>query len=160
MTIWCVRVGVSKCLCVRVWQHWGGRNQESCAIRHFTRSCILDLDTDGCRKSVVILLCRNLLIMYINTPHYKKIQGSDWKTGLSLTICFSSLVFDGNWQHKCRLSDLWSRVDYFCSRGEKTWEGERGRVENGVLPDGTLASACVLKQHALTLRFKRSNLLG
>lgn len=144
---WCLRVGVSKCVCFRVWQHWGDRNQESCAIRHFTRSCILDLDTYGSGTSVDILLRLNVLIMYTDTPHYiyiyrKKIQVSDWKTGISLTICFSSLVFDGKWQHKGRLSGLWSHVDYFSSPGGNL-DGERGRVKSGVLPGGTLTSQLV-----------------
>lgn len=64
---WCLRVGVSKCVCFRV---WGDRNQESCAIRHLTRSCILDLDTYGSGTSVDILLRLKLLIMYTDTPHY------------------------------------------------------------------------------------------
>lgn len=42
--------------------------------------------------------------------------------------------------------------------GEKLGRGKGDEFR--VLPDGTLTSACVLRRHALTLRFKRSNLLG
>lgn len=47
------------------------RNQENCAIRQVTRSCILDLHTHGCRKSVVNVLCLILLMIYTDSPHQK-----------------------------------------------------------------------------------------
>lgn len=90
----CLRVGVSKCVCFRVWQYWRDRNQENCAIRQVTRSGILDLHThwkqEVCGWCVVSEFTHDL---YWLTTSKKIIITSKWlknrdKFDMFLFACF------------------------------------------------------------------------